>query len=134
TAANPLVPLRIFASRSVSAANAVQALTVAGMFGMFFLGVLYVQEILGYNALETGLAFLPTTIVMGTLSVRFSEPLITRFGAKNLLVPGLVLIALGLTLVARVPVDGTYVIDVLPSTLLIGAGVGICFPSLMTVA
>ena len=134
TASNPLVPLRIFASRNVSAANAVQALTVAGMFGMFFLGVLYVQDILGYNALETGLAFLPTTVVMATLSVRYSEPLITKYGAKTMLVPGLVLIALGLTLVARVPVDGVYVIDVLPSTLLIGAGVGVCFPALMTVA
>ncbi|HYJ68877.1 MAG TPA: DHA2 family efflux MFS transporter permease subunit [Nocardioidaceae bacterium] len=134
TAANPLVPLRIFASRNVSAANVIQALTVAGMFGMFFLGVLYLQEILHYNALETGLAFLPTTIVMGTLSVRYSEPLITRFGAARLLVPGLALIALGLALVARVPVDGSYLVDVFPSTLLIGAGVGTAFPALMTLS
>ncbi len=134
TAANPLIPLRIFRSRNVSGANVIQALTVAGLFGMFFLGVLYLQEILGYNALETGLAFLPTTIVMGTLSVRYAEPLIMRFGARNLLVPGLVLIAVGLALVARVPVDGTYVTDVLPSTLLIGAGVGTAFPALMTLA
>ena len=85
TARNPLVPLRIFRSRNVSGANLIQALTVAGMFGMFFLGALYLQRVLGYDALEIGLAFLPTTIVMGTLSVRYSEPLIMRFGARTLL-------------------------------------------------
>ena len=134
TVANPLVPLRIFRSRNVSGANAIQALTVAGMFGLFFLGVLYLQEVLGYDALETGLAFLPTTLVMGTLSVRFAEPLIMRFGAKTTLLPGLALIAAGLALFAMVPVDGTYLTDVLPSTLLLGTGVGVCFPALMTLA
>ena len=134
TVANPLVPLRIFRSRNVSGANAIQALTVAGMFGLFFLGVLYLQEVLGYDALETGLAFLPTTLVMGTLSVRFAEPLIMRFGAKTTLIPGLVLIAAGLALFAMVPVDGNYLTDVLPSTLLLGSGVGVCFPALMTLA
>jgi EmrB/QacA subfamily drug resistance transporter len=134
TAANPLVPLRIFRSRNVSGANIVQALTVAGMFGMFFLGVLYLQEVLGYDALGTGLAFLPTTIVMGTLSVRYSERLIMRFGARTTLIPGLVLIGLGLALFTRVPVDGQYVRDVLPAALLIGAGVVVCFPALMTLA
>jgi EmrB/QacA subfamily drug resistance transporter len=134
TAANPLVPLRMFRSRNVSGANVIQALTVAGMFGMFFLGVLYLQEVLRYDALETGLAFLPTTIIMGTLSVRYSERLIMRFGARRTLIPGMVLIGLGLALFARVPVDGEYLRDVLPSSLLIGAGVGTCFPALMTLA
>jgi EmrB/QacA subfamily drug resistance transporter len=134
TTARPLVPLRIFKSRNVSGANAIQALTVAGMFGLFFLGVLYIQEVLGYDALQTGFAFLPTTLVMGTLSVKFSEPLIMRFGARRCLIPGLVLIAAGLALFARVPVDGNYVLDVLPSTLLIGTGVGVSFPALMTLA
>ena len=134
TAANPLIPLRIFRSRNVSGANAIQALTVAGMFGMFFLGVLYLQEVLGYDPLETGLAFLPTTLVMGTLSVRYSEVLIMRFGARSTLLPGLTMIAAGLALFARVPVDGSYVVDVLPAILLIGTGVGTSFPSLMTLA
>ncbi len=102
-ARNPLVPLRIFRSRNVAGANLIQALTVAGMFGMFFLGVLYLQEVLGYDALETGLAFLPTTLVMGTLSVRYAEPLIMRFGARRTLLPGLLLIAIGLALFATVP-------------------------------
>lgn len=133
-ASNPLVPLRIFRSRNVSGANAIQALTVAGMFGLFFLGVLYMQEVLGYDALETGIAFLPTTIVMGTLSVKFSEPLIMRFGARNCLIPGLLLIAAGLALFATVPVDGEYFRNVFPSLVLLGAGVGVSFPSLMTLA
>ncbi|HEU4493640.1 MAG TPA: MFS transporter [Rubrobacteraceae bacterium] len=134
TARNPLVPLRIFRSRNVAGANVIQSLTVAGMFGMFFLGVLYLQRVLGYDALETGLAFLPTTVVIGTLSVRYSERLIMRFGARRTLLPGLVLIAAGLALFARVPVDGNYVIDVLPSTILLGTGVGASFPALMTLA
>jgi MFS family permease len=118
----------------VSGANLVQALTIAGMFGMFFLGVLYLQDVLGYDALGTGLAYLPTTIVMGILSMRYSERLITRFGARRTLVPGLLTIAAGLALFARVPVGGSYLTDVLPSAILIGVGVGACFPSLMSLA
>ena len=134
TARNPLIPLRIFRSRNVSGANIIQALAVAGLFGMFFLGVLYLQRVLGYDALQTGLAFLPTTIVMGTLSVRYSERLVTRFGARTTLLPGLVLVAAGLALMARVPTDGSYLIDVLPSMILIGTGVGASFPALATLA
>jgi hypothetical protein len=134
TAASPLMPLRIFRSRNVVGANAVMALAVAGMFGMFFLGVLYLQRILGYDALGTGLAFLPTTVVMGTLSLRYSERLITRFGARAMLLPGLALIAAGLAWFARVPAEGTYVIDVLPSAILLGTGVGVAFPALATLA
>jgi EmrB/QacA subfamily drug resistance transporter len=134
TARKPLIPLKIFRSRNVTGANVIQALTVAGMFGMFFLGVLYLQRVLGYDALQTGLAFLPTTIVMGTLSVRYSERVIMRFGTRRTLLPGLVLIAAGLALFARVPVDGDYVTDVLPSTILLGAGIGTSFPALMTLA
>ena len=133
-ASNPLVPLRIFRSRNVSGANLIQVLSVAGMFGMFFLGSLYMERVLGYDALELGLAVLPVTLVMGTLSVRYSEPLITRFGARNVVIPGLVLIAASLGLFARVPVDASYVVDILPTMVLIGAGAGLTFPALMTIA
>src|SRR3954470_18932365 len=71
----PLMPLRLFASRNVSGANLVIALLVVGMFGMFFLGALYLQRILGYSPLEVGLAFLPSTVVMGTMSLKLSGPL-----------------------------------------------------------
>jgi EmrB/QacA subfamily drug resistance transporter len=131
TCRQPMVPLGLFRSRNVSGANAIQALTVAGMFGMFFLGVLYLQQVKGYDALQTGLAYLPCTIVMATLSVRYTERLATRFGARRVLVPGLAMIAVGLGLFARVPVDGSYLVDVLPSVLFMGAGVGVSFPALM---
>ena len=131
---NPLMPLRLFRSRNVSGANVVQALLVAGMFGMFFIGALYLQKVLGYDALEVGLAFLPASIVMGALSLGFSEKLIMRFGPKNTLVPGVSLVVAGLLLFARAPVDASYWVDVLPALLLVGVGVGTSFPSLMTLA
>ncbi|MBA2516584.1 MAG: MFS transporter [Solirubrobacterales bacterium] len=134
TARTPLMPLRIFRSRNVSGANLVQALSIAGMFGMFFLGALYLQRILRYDALETGLAFLPVTLVMGVLSLRYSEKLIMRFGARRMLFPGLGLIGFALALFTRAPVDGRYVEHVLPVMVLLGLGAGLCFPSLMTLA
>jgi len=134
TTARPLIPLRIFRSRNVTGANLIQALTVAGMFGLFFLGALYLRRVLGYSPLEIGLAFLPATVVMGSLSLRYSERLIMRFGARRTLLPGLVLIAAGLGAFARVPVHGEYALDVLPSMLLLGVGIGVSFPALMTLA
>ncbi|HYY21704.1 MAG TPA: DHA2 family efflux MFS transporter permease subunit, partial [Thermoleophilaceae bacterium] len=131
---NPLMPLRLFRSRNVAGANAVQALFVAGMFGMFFLGALYLQRVLGYDALEVGLAFLPVTMVIGTLSLGFSERLNMRFGPKVTLLPSLVLIAAALVLFARAPVNGDYLTDVLPVMVLLGLGAGMSFPSLMTLA
>jgi EmrB/QacA subfamily drug resistance transporter len=132
--ANPLMPLRLFSSRNVVGANTVQALLVAGMFGMFFLGALYLQRVLHYSALEVGLAFLPTTIVMGGLSLGFSEKLIMRFGPRNTLIPGFILVTIALLLFARTPVDGNYLTDLLPPFLLIGVGIGTSFPSIMTLA
>jgi EmrB/QacA subfamily drug resistance transporter len=131
---NPLMPLRLFRSRNVAGANLVQALFVAGMFGMFFLGALYLQRVLGYDALEVGLAFLPVTLVIGTLSLGFSERLNMRFGPKATLLPSLVLIAAALALFARAPVDASYLTDILPVMLLLGLGAGLSFPSLMTLA
>jgi MFS family permease len=131
---NPLIPLRLFRSRNVAGANLVQALFVAGMFGMFFLGALYLQRVLGYKALEVGLAFLPVTLVIGTLSLGFSERLNMRFGPRATLLPSLVFITAGLVLFARVPVHGSYLPDVLPSMILLGTGAGLAFPSLMTLA
>jgi EmrB/QacA subfamily drug resistance transporter len=134
TAAHPLVPLRIFRSRTVAAANAVQMLMVAGLLGMFFLGALYLQRVLGYGALEVGLAFLPVAVAIGTLSLGASARLIVRFGARATLVPGLVLVAAGLALFARAPVGAGYVRDLLPAMLALGVGGGLAFPALMTLA
>jgi EmrB/QacA subfamily drug resistance transporter len=132
--AQPLMPLRLFHSRNVVGANVIQAFVVAGMFGMFFLGALYLQRILGYTPLGVGLAFLPATLVMGTMSLRYSGPLNMRFGPRNVLVPSMALLAVALLLLARTPVDGHYVVDVLPAMLLLGLGAGASFPALMTLA
>jgi len=134
TARDPLMPLRIFRSRAVTGANLVQVLGTAGMFGMFFLGSLYLRRILGYDPLQIGLAFLPVAVVMGALSVRYTDRLVMRFGARKLMFPGLGLIAAGLALLAVTPADGTYLSYVFPVTLLIGTGAGLCFPALMTLA
>jgi MFS family permease len=134
TARSPLIPLRIFRSRDVSGANLVQALSVAGMFGLFFLGALYLRRVLRYDALGIGLAFVPTTLIMGALSLHYTEQLVTRFGARATLRPGLVLIAAGMLWFTRAPVHGSYVTDVLPTMILIGTGAGVCFPSLMTLS
>jgi EmrB/QacA subfamily drug resistance transporter len=131
---NPLMPLRILRSRNVSGANLVQMLFVAGMFGMFFLGSLYMQRVLGYSALQIGLAFLPVAVLIGGLSLGVAPRLITRFGAKATLVPGLALGAVGLALLTQAPVGAGYADDLLPSMVLVGAGAGLSFPALMTLA
>jgi EmrB/QacA subfamily drug resistance transporter len=131
TAANPLVPLRIFRSRTLTGANLIQALSSSGMFGIFFLGSLYLQRVLGYDALEIGLAFLPTTVVMGLLSVKYSEKLVMRFGPRRPLIVGLSLIVVGLALFTQAPVNGNYFVHVLPVLVLLGLGGGVCFPALM---
>ena len=128
--ANPLVPLRSLRSRNVSGANVVLLLIFAAMFGMFFLGSLYFQRVLGYDPLGIGLAFLPFSAIIATLSVG-AGPLITRFGARAVLLPSLVLMALGLLFFARVPVRADYITDVLPAILPLGVGFGLAFPSLM---
>jgi EmrB/QacA subfamily drug resistance transporter len=130
----PLVPLRLFRSPIVAGANLVQALMVVGLFGMFFLGALYMQRVLGYSALQVGLAYMPTTIVMGAMSFRFTAQLNARFGPEVTLLPAMVFTIGGLLLLARAPVGATYATDILPPMILFGLGAGLAFPSLMTLA
>ncbi|MGH3878226.1 MAG: DHA2 family efflux MFS transporter permease subunit [Actinophytocola sp.] len=132
--ANPLMPLRLFRSRGVAGANLAQVLMVASMFSMFFLGALYLQQVLGYNPLEVGLAFLPTTFAMGYMSLRVSGPLTVRYGVRATLVPGMVLMLAGTLLFARTPVQADYLVDVVPALILVGLGAGLGFPGLMTMA
>jgi EmrB/QacA subfamily drug resistance transporter len=131
---NPLMPLRIFRSRNVSGANLVQMLFIAGMFGMFFLGSLFMQRVLGYSALQIGLAFLPVALLIGVFSLGFSARLNMRFGPRAVLIPGLLLGAGGLALFTQAPVGATYLGNLLPSMVLIGVGAGLSFPALMTLA
>ena len=134
TAHNPLIPLRIFRSRNVSGANLIQVVSVAGMFGMFFMGSLYLQRVLGYDALQIGLAFLPGTIIMGVLSLGYSGKLVMRYGARTVMVPAFVLLTAGIAWLTQAPVDGDYVTHVLPTMVLFGIGGGVGFPALMTIA
>jgi len=101
---------------------------------MFFLGALYLQRVLGYDALEVGLAFLPVTVVIGFLSLGYAERLNMRFGPKATLLPGLVLSGVALVLFAQAPVGGSYLGDLLPVMVLLGIGAGLSFPSLAMLA
>jgi EmrB/QacA subfamily drug resistance transporter len=134
TAANPLIPLRVFRSRTVTVANLMQMLMVAGIFGMFFLGALYLQRVLHYDAIEVGLAFLPVALGIAGMSLRFTAQLMMKFGAKPMLIAGLAGVAAGLLVFRGAPSNATYVTDLLPAMLLLGVGAGLVFPALMTLA
>jgi EmrB/QacA subfamily drug resistance transporter len=130
----PLMPLRLFHSRNVTGANIVIALLVVGMFGIFFLGALYMQLVLGYSPLEVGLAFLPGSLVMGTLSLGFTDKLNMRFGPRRVLITGLCFLLVSMLLFLRTPVDGTYITDLFPTMIIFGFGAGVAFPALMMLA
>jgi MFS family permease len=134
SARTPLMPLRIFRSRNVSGANIVQMLMVAGMFGMFFLGAVYMQRVLGYGPLDVGLAFLPVAVAIGVFSLSITPRLNMRVGPRATLLPGLVLMGAGLVVFALAPVHASYLGNLLPVMVLIGIGAGLSFPSLMSIA
>ena len=134
TAGNPLLPLRVFRPRNVWGANLVQLLMVAGILGFFFMNSLYMQRVLGLDPLRIGLAFLPVAVTIGALSVGFSARLTTRFGARRVLLPALILVTTGLALYVRLPVRSNYFVDLLPGMVLLGVGAGLVFPSLATLA
>ncbi|MEV4948238.1 MFS transporter [Streptomyces sp. NPDC053755] len=129
TARTPLMPLRILRSRSVLGANLVQMLMVAALFSFQILVALYLQKVLGYGAAETGLAMLPAAAVIGAVSLGVSARLVARFGERNVLLTGLVLLIGVLGLLTRVPVRASYATDLLP-VMLLAAGFGLALPAL----
>jgi EmrB/QacA subfamily drug resistance transporter len=131
---SPLMPLGLFRLRNLAFSNVVGVLWAAAMFAWFFLSALYLQLVLGYSPLEVGLAFLPGNLIMGVLSVGISARLVMRFGVRAPLAAGLGLAAVGLLLFARAPVDGNFVVDVLPSMVLLGIGAGIAFNPVLLAA
>ena len=133
-ASAPLVPLRLFKLRNVSTANVVALLMPGAMFGWFFLSALYMQLVLGYSSLEVGLAFLPGTIIWGIASIAVSDRLVLRYGVKVPILLGLGFFMIGLLLFARAPVDGNFLIDLLPGTIFFGLGGGITFNPLLLAA
>lgn len=132
--ARPLLRLRLFRSRLLTGANAVQVPMVATMYGFQFIGALYLQRVLGYGELATGTAFLPAPVAIGVLMLGFSARTVGRFGAYRVLLAGLTLIVAGLALLSRAPVDGSYVTDVLPPMLLLAVGFAAAMPALTGLA
>jgi EmrB/QacA subfamily drug resistance transporter len=132
--AAPLVPLGLFRLRNLAISNVVGVLWAAAMFAWFFLSALYLQLVLGYSPLEVGLAFLPGNLIMGFLSLGLSAKLVMRFGIRPPLAVGLGLASLGLLLFARAPVDGSFVVDVLPPMILLGLGAGMAFNPVLLAA
>jgi EmrB/QacA subfamily drug resistance transporter len=131
---SPLMPLRIFRLRNVAGANVVGILWAAAMFAWFFLSALYLQTVLGYSPLQVGLSFLPANLIMGFFSISLSAKLVMRFGIRLPLTTGLLIAASGLALFVRAPVDGNFVVDVLPSMILLGIGAGMAFNPVLLAA
>ena len=130
----PLMPLGLWKLRSVATSNVVGILWSAAMFAMFFLSALYLQLVLGYSPLEVGLAFLPANLIMGAFSLGLSAKIVMRYGTRAPLVLGMGLVALGLGLFARAPVDASFANDVLPSMVILGIGIGMAMNPLLLAA
>jgi EmrB/QacA subfamily drug resistance transporter len=128
TAANPLMPLRILRSRGVAGANVVQMLMIAAMFAFQIMVAQYMQKVLGYDATQTGLAMLPAAVAIGGVALGVSARLIAKFGARSILVTGLVMLTGALALLLRMPTHASYVRDLLPTMVLIAGG-GLAMPA-----
>ena len=129
----PLVRLSIFRVRSLLTANVVMFLVASGIFAMFFFNTLYIQRGLGYGPLEAGLAVLPFTagvMVSAGLASQFAP----RVGVRPVAALGMIVSALGMLLLARLPVDGSYLVDVLPSLVITSLGMGAVFMPLTLIA
>ncbi|MCK9925321.1 MFS transporter [Frankia sp. AgPm24] len=131
TAARPLLPLGIFRSRSVSAANAVQFLLIAGLFGLLYFGTLYLQRVLGYSPLQAGLAYVPIAVTIAVVSLGLAARLTMSIGPRVMLIGGLTLVVLGFVGLSFARADGTYVVDFLPASVLLGWGAGLAMPAAM---
>ena len=130
----PLMPLGLVRLRNVATANVVGVLWSAAMFAWFFICALYMQRVLDYSPMQVGLAFLPANIVMALLSLGLSAKIVTRFGLRRPLAAGLLLAAVGLALFARLPLNGVFLVDILPGMLLLGLGAGVALNPLLLAA
>jgi EmrB/QacA subfamily drug resistance transporter len=129
---NPIMPLRILRLRMLMGSSLVRGLLVTGMFSAFFLGALYLERVLGYDAIDTGLAFMPLTIAIAALSMGLAVKAVNRFGPLNTLAAGLAAIAAGLLLLATQGVHAGYFPGLFGAFLLIGLGAGASFLPLLT--
>jgi EmrB/QacA subfamily drug resistance transporter len=125
--ATPLIPPRVLRNRTLASASLVRVMIPVGGFGLTFLGALYMQEVLGYSPLRTGLAFLPNSLLTGFMTLLITPMLARRVSLKALTVSGLVFVIVSLLLMPRISVHANYVDDVLPTMLLMGIGIGLLF-------
>jgi MFS family permease len=123
----PLVPLPLLRRRNIAVSNVVAGSWAAAQYAWFFFTALYLQVVLGYSAIQVALAFFAPRVIMAVVSVGLSARLVIRFGIRPPLATGLALVALGLVLLSRAPVDGTFVFDVMPAMILVGIGAGMAF-------
>ena len=130
----PLVPLGLFRSRALLIANVAAVLWAAAMFAWGFMGTLYLQRVLGHNAMQVALAFLPANVVSAVVALGFSARIVSRFGIRAPFAVGVLFGALGLALFASAPVNGNVLTDVLPGMTLLGIGSGIAFNPLLLAA
>src|SRR5918999_1102397 len=131
----PLVPPGVFKrSRNLAASNVIMALAVVGMVGWFFFSALYLQRVLGYDSLGTGLAYLPATIALGAISQGPAARAVNRLGIKPTILGGMGLMAAGLLLFARAPVGGSFLVNVLPGMLVLGVGAAFAFMAVILAA
>ncbi len=131
---DPLMPLSLFKLRNVAISNVVGMLWAAAMFAWFFISALYMQLVLHYSPLQVGLAFLPANLIMAAFSLGLSARIVMRFGIKLPLATGLLFAAAGLTLFALAPVQGNFVMHVLPGMLLLGIGAGMALNPVLLAA
>jgi EmrB/QacA subfamily drug resistance transporter len=131
---DPLMPLAMFKLRNVATANVIGVLWAAAMFAWFFISALYMQLVLGYSALQVGLAYLPANLIMAAFSLGLSARLVLRFGLRLPLFAGLLFAAAGLALFAQAPVNGSFARDVLPAMILLGLGAGMGFNPVLLAA
>jgi hypothetical protein len=132
--AKPILPMRILRLRSLSMSSVVRGLTFSAMFAVFFFGALYMEKVLHYGPLRTGVAFLPMSITMAIMSIGVTSRLLVRYGPMRLLVPGMTAVVIGLLLLSRTGVNADYLTAILPALLLLGVGMSISAVPLLTIA
>jgi MFS family permease len=132
--AKPILPVRILKLRSLTTSSIVRGLSFTAMYAVFFFGALYLERVMGYDPLRTGIAFLPLTLAMAVMSLGLTSRLLARFGAMRLLIPGMTAVILGLLVLARADGHAVYATSILPAFLLLGIGMSVSAVPLLTIA
>src|ERR1700682_3375719 len=131
---NPILPLRILRLRNLTGASAARALIATGGFTAYFLGALYLQHVKGYDAIGTGLAFLPQTVALGVMSMGITSRLMRTFGPRAVVIPGMLVFAAGMVVLSDLDAHSNYFPGIFGGYLLFGIGAGMSFMPLLTIA